>query len=278
MQETDLRKALKYLYQPRAGEVVEFDVPPMNFDARREDRCIGFAVRSGPDSKEAGVTELPGFRQSAAWLALAAGMAFAVPAVFSMGLRWERSLFLVPYVGIIGTLLLVYFRRHPLSMKQLTGHWPFALVGIAAASVVLLRNIAGQPASAVPSGLQLVMALAWVGLAYGVTDALLLNVFPVLAVQGAGFFEQQPSRSVRLKRGVVALAASLTLTVAYHLGYTEFQGPAMVSALIGNAIITSTYLLTGSPLAAVATHVIMHAAAVLHGMETTLQVPPHYLS
>jgi hypothetical protein len=211
-----------------------------------------------------------------AWLVPAAGIALSVPALFSMGLRWERSLFLLPYVGIIGVLLLVYFRRHPLSMKQLTGYWPYALVGIAAASFLLLRNIAGQPSSTVPSGMQLVTALAWVGLAYGITDGLLLNVFPVLAVQGADFFERQPSRRVRLVRGLFALAASLTVTVAYHLGYTEFHGPAMVSVLIGNTIITSAYLLTGSPLAAVATHVIMHVAAVLHGMETTLQVPPHY--
>ena len=66
------------------------------------------------------------------------------------------------------------------------------------------------------------------------------------------------------------------MTVIYHLGYTEFRGVAIVSAMIGNAIITLTYLLSGSPLAAAATHVIMHMAAVLHGMETTVQVPPHY--
>ena len=66
------------------------------------------------------------------------------------------------------------------------------------------------------------------------------------------------------------------MTVIYHLGYTEFQSVAIISAMVGNAIITLTYLLTGSPLAAVATHVIMHMAAVLHGMETTLQVPPRY--
>ena len=31
MEKIDLRKALKHLYQPRAGEVVEVEVPPMNF-------------------------------------------------------------------------------------------------------------------------------------------------------------------------------------------------------------------------------------------------------
>ena len=193
-----------------------------------------------------------------------------------MGLRWERSLFLIPYVGGVGLFLVVYFSRHPLSIRQWTGYWPYALIGTVAASFLLLRSIAGQPPSAVQEGWQLVLALGWVGLAYGAVDGLLLNVFPVLAVQGASFFESQPPMQSRLIRGLLALVASLAMTVLYHLGYTEFQGVAIVSAMIGNAIITLTYLLTGSPLAAVATHVIMHMAAVLHGMETTLQVPPHY--
>ena len=61
-----------------------------------------------------------------------------------------------------------------------------------------------------------------------------------------------------------------------HLGYAEFQGPALGWVVVGNAIITSSYLLTGSPLAAILSHVAMHVAAVLHGMETMLQLPPHY--
>ena len=41
---------------------------------------------------------------------------------------------------------------------------------------------------------------------------------------------------------------------------------------VGNAIITSSYLLTGSPLAAILSHVAMHVAAVLHGMETRMDI------
>jgi hypothetical protein len=50
----------------------------------------------------------------------------------------------------------------------------------------------------------------------------------------------------------------------------------LIQPLIGNAIVTAGYLLTGSPLAAIISHVIMHGAAVVHGMETTVQLPPHY--
>jgi hypothetical protein len=173
-------------------------------------------------------------------------------------------------------LLFVYFRRAPISLKQLIGRWQYGLIGIAVASFLLLWNIQGQPASAVPEGGQLILALAWMGLVYGVVDGLFLNVMPVLVAQGPGFYESSPSWKERLKRGLLALAASVVVTVAYHAGYTEFVGPRMMSVVIGNIIITSSYLLTGSPLAAVVTHAIMHVAAVLHGMESTLQLPPHY--
>ncbi len=46
--------------------------------------------------------------------------------------------------------------------------------------------------------------------------------------------------------------------------------------VVGNAIITSSYLLTGSPLAVILSHVAMHVAAVLHGMEISLRLPPYY--
>lgn len=115
----------------------------------------------------------------------------------------------------------------------------------------------------------------WIGLLYGVVDGLFLNAMPVLAVERAISLPAQASRGRRLMRALLALGASIFVAVAYHLGYSEFHGPAILSVALGMVIITSTYLLTGSALAAVATHVIMHVAALLHGMETTLQLPPH---
>jgi hypothetical protein len=219
----------------------------------------------------------PWWQHSLGWLTAAAALGFIVPALFSTGLRWPRATFLVPYAGLAGTLLLVSFQRHPLSAQQWVGRWPLALAGAAVASAVLVRNVIGQPASAVLEGGALVMAIAWLGVVYGVVDALLLNVLPVLVVQGPAFVhERAVPWHERAGRGALALAASLAVTAAYHLGFTEFQGPALKSALIGNAIITATGLLAGSPLAAVAAHAVMHVAAVLHGAETTLQLPPHY--
>ena len=217
-----------------------------------------------------------GLRQSVMWLMLASLIGFLVPAIFSMGLRWERSLFLVPYITIIGIFFAIYFSKQPISLKQLLGSWRKGLVGIVVATLFLMWKVQGYPASEVPEGIQLVWAIIWIGVTYGMVDGLLLNVIPVLIVHRARPDEANTSRTKLLTRGFLALLASIFVTIAYHLGYTEFHGFSMFWVIVGNSIITLTYLLTGSPLSAIVTHVIMHIAAVLHGMETVLMLPPHY--
>jgi hypothetical protein len=218
----------------------------------------------------------PELKQSVIWLMLASLIGFLVTAIFSMGLRWERSLFLVPYVTIIGIFIVVYFWKQPISLKQLLGPWRMGLVGVAVATLFLMWKVQSYPPSTVPEDIQLVLAIIWIGITYGVIDGLLLNVIPVLIVYRAWPGEAGTSRPQLLTRGFLALMASIFVTIAYHLGYTEFHGFSLFWVIIGNSIITLTYLLTGSPLSAVITHVIMHIVAVLHGMETVLMLPPHY--
>ena len=215
-------------------------------------------------------------KQSLTWLMLACLIGFLVPAIFSMGLRWERSLFLVPYVTIITLFLAVYFRKQPIPLKKLLGPWRAGIIGAAIATLFLMWKVQQYSPSAVPEGVQLVLTLLWVGAIYGAIDGLLLNVLPVLIVYRAWPVGVNQSRQMIIIRGLLALTASIVVTVAYHLGYTEFHGISMLWVIVGNSIITSTYLLTDSPLSAIVTHVIMHIVAVLHGMETVLMLPPHY--
>jgi membrane protease YdiL (CAAX protease family) len=60
------------------------------------------------------------------------------------------------------------------------------------------------------------------------------------------------------------------------MGFREFQGPQLVLPVLGGALTTVAYLLSGSIVAPILAHVMMHAAAVLHGAATTVQLPPHY--
>jgi hypothetical protein len=141
---------------------------------------------------------------------------------------------------------------------------------------LLARQVFGQPGSPRSSGLPLTGDLAWFGVVYGTIDALLLTVVPVIALYGLRPAEELAESNLRLRWALIALAGSALVTAAYHAGFTEFRGPQLIQPVIGNLLITLAYLLSGSPLAAVVSHVVMHVAAVLHGMATTIQLPPHY--
>ncbi len=216
------------------------------------------------------------YRQSAYWLLAACAMGFLVPAVFSMILEWQRAIYLLPLTLIIGTFSAIYLRRFPISLKDLFGTWTWGIVVFLIASVFLLTNVFGQPASPALEGPELIGAILWMGIVYGTLDGLFLNVLPVRMVRHGLKLNDDAPRASRLLRATVALSASLLVTAAYHLGYSEFQNTSLFFVLLGNAIITLTYLISGSPFAAILTHVVMHVGAVLHGMETTLQLPPHY--
>jgi hypothetical protein len=142
---------------------------------------------------------------------------------------------------------------------------------------MVIKNVYSQPPSERSKGFSLLVDITWPGLVYGMTDALLLSVLPVLSVHmaftGSSLYESWYGKIVI---GIVALFASLFVTTAYHLGYPEFRGKKVIFANIGNGMLSLAYILTLNPLAAILPHMGMHVAAMIHGKDTTGQVPPHY--
>jgi hypothetical protein len=215
-------------------------------------------------------------KRAVAWTAAAAIIGYSIPAIFSSGLHWPRSLFLVPYVAAVAVLFAVFFRSNGFSLREFTRYWAFGIAGAAVVGYYVVQNIYSQPGSAVPQGAELAWALFWFGIAYGVADALFLNVLPVLIFQGPNLDETNPAWRRRIMCGLFGILASLVITGAYHLGFAEYRNISLIFPLIGNTIITAGYVLTRSPLTALGAHAAMHVAGVLHGMETVMQLPPHY--
>jgi hypothetical protein len=212
------------------------------------------------------------------WVLAAGGLGWVATAVLAGWLHLPRSILLAPYTAISGIFLYAYFRWSRISLKRhLLHHWPWGLLGAVISGGMVVANVLSQPASPAPQGVAVVGAIVWLGLVYGIVDALLLSVMPVMAIWQAlslhGWTRSWPGR---IAAGAVALAASLAVTAAYHLGYPEFRGPAVRGPVIGNGLLTLAYLLTGNPLASIGGHVAMHIAAVLHGPESAIQLPPHY--
>jgi hypothetical protein len=210
------------------------------------------------------------------WTLIAALVGLASSGIFSSLLGWDRTVFVAAHVTLVaGLAAACFFWNHVSFRVQFGRRWRSGLLMGLLIAIPLIRNVLSQPGSPRPTGTPLIWNLGWLGLVYGAADAMLLSVIPVLMLYGtrpAGTLNQ-PTR--RLGWGLAALAGSLLVTAVYHAGFAEFRGPQLMAPLIGNAIITAGYLLTGSPVTPVVSHVLMHGAAVLHGLATTAQLPPH---
>ena len=209
------------------------------------------------------------------WLCGIGVTAFAVPFFFSGILHWPRGLFLVPHILVIGTETLLYLRWAGFRPRDLAHHWRPGLVLALAASAFVIASLQRYPTSPAPEGLAFISSLAWVGIAYGGVDALLLNIVPVVMMRSLAFAGIGRRWLRAVLRGTAALVVSAALTLVYHLGYPEFRGPGVASPVFGNVVITATYVVSGNPLAPLLTHIAMHVGAIEQGLETVPQLPPH---
>ena len=214
------------------------------------------------------------------WIIAAGLLGFVISFVFSALLRLPRDLFLVPYIGSTLLFLYAYTRWSGLSIRDLILHnWIWGIIGAIILAIITIRNVLSQPTSPRSHGFTLAFDLLWSGFLYGLTDGLLLSVFPVIVIwQAFSQFDWTANWLGKVSVWFFAILASMFVTSAYHIGYTEFRGRRMILANAGNTIMTLGYLVTSNPLAAMLCHPAMHMAAVLHGPARVAQLPPHYPS
>ena len=211
------------------------------------------------------------------WIMGGCFLGFILSALFSNHFKLSRRVFLIPYIISTTIFLIGFFFLNKTEMAVIFTHnWLWGIILGIAIGAFLVKSVFSQPASRKSTGWEFVFDLIWVGLAYGIIDGLFLNVMPVLAVIDA---VQSPgwlgSFAGKIAIGIIAIAASLLITLVYHLGYSEFRNKSVGLVLIGNALITLSFILSGNPLGAILSHTAMHVAAVIRGPETTIQLPPH---
>lgn len=212
------------------------------------------------------------------WAPSAGVLGFVVAAVFAGIFHLPRSIYLIPYAVLTSAFVYAYLCWSRVDVaKILRHHLTLGLVGAVFVGFFTVQTVLIQPASPPPEGLELAFDLTWLGIVYGALDALLLSVLPVFATWRAmekkGWTKQWRGR---IAGGAFALVISLVVIGLYHLGYPEFRGHEVLVIMVGVGIGSLFYLITGNPLTPVLGHIAMHIAAILHGMNTVSQLPPHY--
>jgi hypothetical protein len=212
------------------------------------------------------------------WIVAASLLGFGISAIFTGGLKLKRNVYLLIYIPLVAAFFLAFIISNDLNVIELILHnWHWGLAGAVIASAFVIRNVLSQPASERHNGFVLLSDIIWPGFAYGLSDALLLSVLPILAVRLALTDSVWINGWMgKIGFAVIALLASIIVTAVYHLGYREFRGKKVLWPIIGNGVLSLAYLLTMNPLAAILPHIGMHITAMIHGRETTGQVPPHY--
>jgi hypothetical protein len=213
-----------------------------------------------------------------AWLAGGFVLAFAVPFLLADVLEINRDLFYGLYALAVVGLFALWSRSTGYDLvAAVKRRWlAGVLLGVATAGVLAAMVVRTEDATSRPEGVELVGALAWRGILYGVMDGLLLSVFPILVVFAA-FAGTRLNRRLagKIVIGVVALAASLAMTAVYHSGYSDFRSDKIQKPLTGDVLWSAPTLLTLNPIGAPIAHAGLHTSAVLHSYETDTFLPPH---
>lgn len=212
------------------------------------------------------------------WILYASVLGFAVAAIFAGLLKLPRNIYLLIYIPLVTALFTFFIISNKINITEVLLHnWYWGLLGAVIAGAFVIKNVFSQPSSKRSTGLELLVDIVWPGLTYGLIDALLLSVLPILAVK---FALTDPCWTEnwygKIGIGIIGLLASFLVTTAYHLGYPEFRGKKVIWPNVGNGVLSLAFILTMNPLAAILPHMAMHVAAMIHGKDTTGQVPPHY--
>lgn len=213
-----------------------------------------------------------------AWLAGGFIVAFAVPFLLADLLEINRDVFYGLYAIAVLGLIVSWARSTGYDLVAAIRRrwlWAFGL-GAVFAGVMALMVVRTEDTTARPDGFELIGAVLWRGVVYGLADGLLLSVFPILVVFAALAGSRLNERFAgKVLIGAVALIASLAMTAVYHFGYSDFRSDKVGKPLTGDVLWSVPTLVTLNPVGAPIAHAGLHVSAVLHSYDTDTFLPPH---
>lgn len=179
----------------------------------------------------------------------------------------RRTYIAVLAVTTVALTALTVWLIHVPTGDFITHNWMWGLVGAAGSGVLVGFGIRKVPATLPRRGHELHEAEAWEGAVYGMSEGTILSVLPAVtawqAAADAGWTTPV--------RWTTALLASAAVIAVHHFGYWDYRSPLVLEAIGGCLILTVAYLATGSIIAPIGGHIIMHISGITKGVE----LPPH---
>lgn len=212
------------------------------------------------------------------WLWLAGGVVlfFAVPFIGTDVLELQPDLYYLCYFTVALAWMVLFVRAHGAQLDDLWRRaWPWSLAVGALGGIAVAAVVFGSTGTDHPDGWRWWFEIGWRGIVYGVVDTSVLFVFPA----SAAFLVLRGDREGAARKigfAGLALAMSLLVSTAYHLGYPEYRDADLRSPLMGTVVASMPAVLTGNPVGAFLTHPTAHVSAVVHQEEggPTHMLPP----
>jgi hypothetical protein len=184
--------------------------------------------------------------------------------------RMRRTPFVALLTLVTGAMTWAYLWTSGTEATGFLRHgWAWGLLGAAVTGAVTGFLARKWPANAGrPKGIAALAKMTWEGVVYGATEGTLLSILPVIAVwQGGRALGWTGAWPGNLGVGTLAIAASALVIGIHHLGYREFRGPHVRFPIIACSFFSLAYLLTGSVIAPIGGHILLHFVMILHGAE-----------
>lgn len=205
---------------------------------------------------------------------------FLVIWVFAGLLRFPRPGYVAVLAIMTGTFFVGYLQWSGANWRMfLSYHLLWGMIGAIISGLVAIiavdwlvhwKSLSRFPAPG-PQGMRLVLDLIYEGIIHGAAEATLLSVLPVQIIwhifSSFTWSQQWPGTAIV---ALLALAASVLVICAHHLGYKEFRCSLLFYVTAGNALFTLAYILTMNPFAAIGGHILMHIGATFLRVEVPL--------
>lgn len=203
------------------------------------------------------------------WFGILTVAAFLVTWLATDVLHVKRT----PFIGILFVVTAVLTAGYVVwtgaGVDFVTYHWGWGLLGGAVAGALMIAMSRRIPVG--PHRGHIGHLVPWEGFVYGVAEGVLLSVLPVAMLWQVSRSFGWTDGAATIGAVTMAIVGSAFLIVVHHLGYPEFRNQLMRFPVALCTVLSIAYLVTGSLLAPVIGHIVVHVAMLRRGLE----LPPH---